>query len=320
MPAYSFTPNFQSYSPFTYPTQSWGGGNAYGTAPSVPSPVSTAPGAVSGAMTLGNQVYNQLPGYSSSVANIGANIGSETAGKLPDDVKRQIQQAGAERGIATGTGGSPNNDAAYLRALGLNSLQLTQMGQQGLNQQLGMLPGSQLYQHPGLFPSSGQQQEVDTSNAIYRSAPDPRAAAHAAMAAAASGLATGRGAGGMNLGGGGAPRDDFWNRSGPGTVTANSTGTGTYIGGVYYGAGQGPMGQSDVDRILKQYNPVNQAGGGFDWGDETAAIPASYYDIGTAASATAPAGTSAGFYYGGPGADYGGGDDLDYYDSYGLSD
>jgi hypothetical protein len=55
-------------------------------------------------------------------------------------------------------------------------------------------------------------------------------------------------------------------------------------------------------------------------GRRNGSIPASYYDNGTAASATAPAGTSAGFYYGGPAADYGGGDDLDYYDSYGLYD
>jgi hypothetical protein len=301
----------------------WGGGNAYGSIPSIPAPVSTAPGAVSGAMTLGNQAYSQLPGYSSSLGNIGSSIQAETGGQLPPDVIRQLQQQAAERGIATGTGGSANNNAAYLRALGLTSLDLTRQGQDALLKQLPALPGSQISQNPNFYVDPRLAQDTATSNAIYRSAPDPRAAAQAAMAAANAGFANGRGSGGLNLGGGGGggPAYDFWNSSsGPGTMTANSVGTGTYIGGVYYGAGQGPMGQSDVDRILTQYNPVRQAGGGFDWGDEAASIPPAYYDTGTAASATAPAGTTSGSYYAGSAADYGGGDDMDYYDSYGLYD
>lgn len=56
------------------------------------------------------------------------NISSEFNGELPQDVVNQIAQRGAERGISTGVG-SANNGAAYLRALGLTSLDLTKQAQ-----------------------------------------------------------------------------------------------------------------------------------------------------------------------------------------------
>jgi hypothetical protein len=61
-----------------------------------------------------------------------ANISDELAGKLPQDVLNLLAQQGAERGVATGAPGSPNANAAYLRALGLTSLGQQQTGQQNL--------------------------------------------------------------------------------------------------------------------------------------------------------------------------------------------
>ncbi len=263
------------------------GANAFGTKPVLPAPASTAPAATGGAMALGNQVYNQLPGYQQSLANVGGNIASETAGQLPPDVIRQMQQQAAERGIATGTGGSDNNNAAYLRALGLNSLSLTNMGQQNLSSILPGLPGAQISQNPNFYPTTGQAGEVGQANAVYQSAPDPHAAAAAAMAAAAGGVAAGRGfAGGGGMPSG--PASDFWN---PGTTTP---------GQVYGGSGvdnsqvlnTANMDQGAIDKILHQYDP-NQANTEHAWGDP---------NFGSYVAQGAATGTGAGSF------DFGGGD------------
>lgn len=72
-------------------------------------------------------------------------IGQELAGKVPADVIALLQQQGAERGAATGMDvSSPNANAAYLRALGLTSLQEQQAGQANLTAALGRNPGAPL--------------------------------------------------------------------------------------------------------------------------------------------------------------------------------
>lgn len=168
------------------------GGNAYGSIPTLPPPVSTLPAATAGAISAGNTVNTQLPGYAGALSNIGGNISAETAGQLPPDVIQELQQQAAERGVATGSPGSPNSNAAYLKALGLNSLQLTQQGQQNFQSILPSLPGAQISQNPEFSPSSAAATDVNSSNAVYRSAPDPAAAARAAAAAAAAGVGAGR--------------------------------------------------------------------------------------------------------------------------------
>ncbi len=279
-----------------------GGGNAYGTIPQVPTPVSTAPQATAGAISAGQAAYSQLPGYNASLGNVGANIQSETGGQLPADVIRQIQQQAAERGVMTGSPGSDNSNASYLQALGLNSLNLTNMGQQNLQSILPQLPGYGISQNPSFYPSAALTQDAAASNAIYRSAPDPKAAAEAAMRAAAAGVSAGRGSvpmpGGLNLG-----NPSGLNFAPPtgGPTTAfgtdvNTTGT----------LNTGAMSQSDVDRILAQYNPLSPVDTNWDtmtpYGDPNLpaeGTPVDFYG-GTAASDTAPAGTSSGYYYAGP--------------------
>ena len=75
---------------------------------------------------------NALGGYAGMPV-----IESQLRGQLAPDVLAQIYQAGAERGIATGGAGSPNANAAMMRALGITSQQLQQKGLENLNAAYG---------------------------------------------------------------------------------------------------------------------------------------------------------------------------------------
>jgi hypothetical protein len=170
-----------------------GGESAYGVKPVAPPITSTAGKILPNAIKNQTLAYNQLPGYNASLGNIGANIESETSGVLPDDVKKQIAQAAAERAVATGTAGSENADAAYLRALGLTSLDLTGKGEAQFQSILPQLPGVGISQNPNFYVNPAQQYERDLQAEIFKAAPDPTAAAAAALGAVQSGYNAGRG-------------------------------------------------------------------------------------------------------------------------------
>lgn len=184
-------------SPSVAPWQNAAPPDAFGSAPGPTTPVITAGPAVGTAEALGSNVYNQLPGYGLDVAGIGANVGSEIQGKLPQDVIDQLTNESAARGVANGTGAASVNQD-LLKTLGLTSLNLTQLGQQGLNTQLGMLPGAALYQNPNFYPGSAQVQSADQQNKVNAAAPNPQAAAMAALHAAGSGYGVGS-VGGVSL-------------------------------------------------------------------------------------------------------------------------
>lgn len=74
-----------------------------------------------------------LPQQAALQKQSSADISSALSGQLPPDVLNLIQQQGAERGVATGSPGSPNANASMLQALGLTSLGLEQTGQSELN-------------------------------------------------------------------------------------------------------------------------------------------------------------------------------------------
>lgn len=112
---------------------------------------STAPTAVPIAQQQQTAVYNQLPGYGTSMSNVGSNIASETAGQLPQDVVNQITQTAAERGITTGMAGSGSSNANLEQALGLNSLALTNTGQKNLEGILPTLPGNTVANSPSMY-------------------------------------------------------------------------------------------------------------------------------------------------------------------------
>ena len=84
---------------------------AYGSVPAPVQPYSTGPQVTAQAIGAGQQAYGQLPNYNADISTLGTNINSEVSGQLPADVVNQIAQAGAERGVATGSPGSPNANA-----------------------------------------------------------------------------------------------------------------------------------------------------------------------------------------------------------------
>lgn len=95
------------------------------------------------AQTQANQA--RIPGAAGLEKQSSDLIGQELKGQLPSDVLAQIQQQQAERGVAGGVAGSENSNAAYLRALGLTSLDLTQRGQQNLTAAYGRNPAAPLF-------------------------------------------------------------------------------------------------------------------------------------------------------------------------------
>lgn len=176
---------------------SWGGasgavGNraAYGSIPNLPLYTTDT------TKQVGTDVYSQLvqnlPGYQAMVGKSSENIGDQLAGRLPQDVIDLMTQQGAERGIATGAPGSPNANAAYLRALGLTSLGVMQGAEPQLTAAVQRTPIQQ---------TNVQTQTTDlgAARAQYAAAPDPYLAAMAALGAGQQGIAAGRG----SIGGGG---------------------------------------------------------------------------------------------------------------------
>lgn len=92
-----------------------------------------------------NQYVSNLPNYANMVGSRTNNITQQLSGQLPQDVINQINQQAAERGVANGMTGGQNTNAAYLRALGLNSLQMQQQGSQNLSAAIADTPVSPLF-------------------------------------------------------------------------------------------------------------------------------------------------------------------------------
>lgn len=155
----------------------------YGGIPTIPSPTATAGTAITGNLANLSSLYQlatglnpSAPAQQTGIATATANANEMLNGQLPKDVVNQILQGAAERGISTGTGGSSNSNAAYLRALGLNSLGMMQQGQNNLKDVLSM----NIYTPLGLdkmLVTPEQEQEAQTAQSIYRAAPNPYIAA-----------------------------------------------------------------------------------------------------------------------------------------------
>lgn len=122
---------------------------------------SAAPVATPGASTDINQLTEQInalnrsgqtqanaariPGATQLEQTSSENINRMLHGELPQDVVSMLAQSSAERGVATGSPGSPNANAAYLRALGLTSLQEQQQGEQNLSAAYQRNPAAPLF-------------------------------------------------------------------------------------------------------------------------------------------------------------------------------
>lgn len=238
------------------PTE-WGGGPTQGGAgglgynPQVPLPTATLPGTTAGNMGGLGGLYglsgslNQfnigqaaeplkagLPDYTKMVGQSSANIGSMLRGEVPSDVLNEILQTGAERGIMTGMPGSPNSNAAMLRALGLTSLGLQQTGEQELTGAIARTPQAPLFNPAQFLVTPAQQQEAAVANALYGAAPNPTAVAQSNLAAARGGLGAGLGSVspvGVNI-------PNYGSFAGATPSVFPSMGTGTNYGGeTYYG-------------------------------------------------------------------------------------
>lgn len=157
---------------------------AYGGIPNLP-PYITDTTTMLGTDRQAEMIRN-LPGYQAMVGADVGNIQSNLAGRLAPDVIQLLQQQAAERGIGTGAGvGSPNTDAAYLRALGLTSLQLQQMGHQQLTEAMARTP----FQEKQVQTA---QKDLGMERAQYAAAPNPYAQAMEALRVAKEGTTEGK--------------------------------------------------------------------------------------------------------------------------------
>jgi hypothetical protein len=163
------------------------------------------------------------------------NILSQLQGQVPKDVANQIAQMAAERGVGTGSIGSPDANTALLRSLGLTSLGLEQQGEQNLTGAIARTPTGQQFNPQQFLVTPGQQQEAQYLANLYSAAPDPAAAANAALRNAKQGFQTGLGSlgGGFRGGFGGGPVDPLGFPIEPTTAPGFSQGAG---GEFVYGA------------------------------------------------------------------------------------
>jgi hypothetical protein len=260
----------------------------FGGQPQVPAPGATAGTAIGSNIGNLGSLYNLagginqfntqalqgglaagLPGYQGMLGQSSANIMSNLNGQLPPDVLALISQQGAERGIATGSPGSANSNAAYLRALGLTSLGLQQTGEQELTGAIGRTPVAQPFNLSSMLTTPEQNQEAAMAANLYRSAPVPRNAATAGIGAFNSGMGAGAGAFGpsVNYGGGGL---GFGGAGDPFMSMYNAPDFGGYSGGPLQGSGTDPGGGAPGPQAYNNWfsqfgglgGTTMQAGGG----------------------------------------------------------
>lgn len=200
------------------------GSGAYGSVPATTDPTTSAAQAITGnianlsniyTMAGGiNQFTNQqalqnlasnLPGYTGMSSQSSANIASLLRGEIPSDVRAQMAQSAAERGISGGMGvDTANTNAALLRALGLTSLGLQQTGESELTSAIARTPTGQQYNVSSMLVSPQEQQAAQQAANVYASSPDPTIAALTNQQALDQGTQQGlRSIGGGTTGGGG---------------------------------------------------------------------------------------------------------------------
>src|SRR6185369_2163578 len=193
------------------------GQGAFGKVPQVPDPFNTQKGAIGGNMGnlgslygLGNSLNTEiaheaalpyqlnLPNYCAMTGQASNNILSLLKGQVPPDVLAQIGQMAAERGVATGSIGSPNSNAALLRALGQTSLGLQQQGETELTGAINRTPTGKQFDPTSFLVNPSQYQDSRYLANVLSSAPDPSAAGLAGLNAALSGLGAGSALGRYN--------------------------------------------------------------------------------------------------------------------------
>lgn len=185
----------------------------------------------------------RIPNAPALEAKSSANIGQELSGQVPSDVTALLQQQAAERGVATGVGaGSPNANAAYLRALGLTSLGQEQTGQQNLSAAYARNPAAPIFDPTKLLMTPEQ---LAATNLGYMSEADRTALEQQRLAIeAARGGGGGGGRGGYGSYGGTTTASSPYQYAEPGTYAYGPTGTTTGLTGSGVMPG-GDMSQAD---------------------------------------------------------------------------
>lgn len=182
---------------------------AYGGIPTLPAyatdtttgKTTSTTGGKSTSTVLGTDIYGQLvknlPNYQSMVAESSGNIGAWLRGQIPSDVIQQLAQRSAEWGVAGGFPGGANVNAQLMKALGLTSLQLQQMGEGALTGAIQRTPIQQSQtttqdttQTVEQAVDQVQKTDLSPQQAVYNAYPSPAAAAKAELSAARAGQAS----------------------------------------------------------------------------------------------------------------------------------
>lgn len=149
-----------------------------------------------GAQQAAGQYEANLPGYEQMQQQSSQNILSDLSGAVSPDVQNLLSQTAAERGASSGITGSPNSNAALLRALGITSDALKARGQTELTGAIQRTPTSPLFNVASMMVSPSDQQAAQMYANLLAAAPNPAAAANQAMQNALAAIRAGQGAGG----------------------------------------------------------------------------------------------------------------------------
>lgn len=147
----------------------------------VPSNLSSITNLINSLNLTAQQAANaaRIPGATGLEEQSSLNIGSQLRGELPADVVRNLQQQAAERGVGGGFAGAPNETAAYLRALGLTTLDLQNMGQENLTRALGRNSAAPLFDpstmvlnpyQAGMLTNQGRQLDLQAAEVASQNA------------------------------------------------------------------------------------------------------------------------------------------------------
>ncbi len=102
----------------------------------------------------------RIPGETGLETQSSANIGNALAGQVDPSTINLLGQQAAERGISTGNPMGPSSNAAYLKALGLTSMDRMNTGQQWLSQATARNPAAPVYGAQDRFLTAEQEQQA----------------------------------------------------------------------------------------------------------------------------------------------------------------
>lgn len=167
----AYTAYQQQNNPQNMPTNTTiGAGGDIGGLPTAPPDLASITQLVNQLNLQAQQQANagRIPGAAGLEQQSSGNIASLLAGNIPADVKRNLTQSAAERGVAMGSPGSANSDAALMQALGLTSLGLQQQGQSNLTSALGRNPAAPIFDPSQLLLTPAQKLQADLANKYFQ--------------------------------------------------------------------------------------------------------------------------------------------------------